>query len=112
VLAPACTTNALSLISTSRPHGCILARTTFLQLRMVRTERTCCSSATAASWSHTSLRHGAFSTLPFPGGSAGGEEGEGKAAPRPAPAPAGIEKPWWDEYYTNVRKIRDCELFA
>ena len=22
------------------------------------------------------------------------------------------EKPWWNEYYTNARKIRDRELFA
>jgi phosphatidylserine/phosphatidylglycerophosphate/cardiolipin synthase-like enzyme len=22
------------------------------------------------------------------------------------------EKPWWSEYYTDVRKIRDRELFA
>jgi hypothetical protein len=22
------------------------------------------------------------------------------------------EKPWWDEYYTDVRKVRDRKLFA
>ena len=50
--------------------------------------------------------------LSFPRRAAAGQEGQEEAAALARPPRKAGEKPWWDEDFTNARKIRDRELFA